>query len=254
MPNRNILITGASRGIGKQLALRYAATDSQLILVARNYELLREVSQQCRQRGATVIFEALDVRDASAAKSFMLQIDKTMPIDLVIANAGVSSMLQKGWQPELEEEQQLSFAVNLQGALNIVNPLIDRMIMRRKGHVAFTSSLAGFRGLPQSPSYCAAKGAIHIYGQALASWLKRYNINVSVIYPGYVKTDMSDRLSGPKPFMLSSEQAAELIQKGLDKKRRQIIFPWQLYILLKLARVLPIGIADMIIHRFEPFN
>lgn len=254
MPQQTILITGASRGIGKQLALRYASTGSQLILLARNYELLRDVSLQCKGLGATVIFDAIDVSDASLCKSFMLEIDKTMPIDLVIANAGVSSILQKGWLPELEDELQQNFAVNLQGTLNIVNPLIDRMIIRRKGHVALTSSLAGFRGLPQSPSYCAAKGAIHIYGEALGSWLKRYDINVSVIYPGYVKTDMSDKLTGPKPFMLSSEEAAALIKKGLDKKRRQIIFPWQLYMLLKLARVLPIGIVDMIINRFEPFN
>lgn len=74
-------------------------------------------------------------------------------------------------------------------------------------------SIAGLRGLPQSPSYCASKAALHVYGQSLRAWLIRYQIHVNVICPGYIKTDMSDKLTGPKPFLISSEKAAKIIQK-----------------------------------------
>lgn len=253
MVKKTILITGASRGIGKQLALSYAAKDVRLVLVARQAELLAEVAELCQQLGADTIAEVIDVRDAQSLKTFILSVDEVNPIDLVIANAGISKTLQRHWQQETEADLSQNFAVNLQGALNTINPLLDRMIARKKGQIAIMSSMAGLRGLPQSPSYCASKAAIHMYGQSLRAWLSRYQVKVSVIFPGYIKTDMSDQLTGPKPFLISSETAAKIIQKGLLKNKARIAFPWQIYMLIKLARSLPSNLVDKVLNRFEAY-
>lgn len=253
MNKKTILITGASRGIGEQLALHYATTNVNLILIARDSEKLAKVAQCCQERGANTMYESIDIQDALQLKNFIIDVDNKMPIDLVIANAGVSSTLQCNWQPEKEEDMNQVFAINLQGTINTVNPLINKMIERRKGQIAMMGSIAGLRGLPQSPSYCASKAAIHVYGQSLRAWLARYQLKVSVICPGYVKTDMSDRLSGLKPFIISSEKAARIIHKGLLKNKAIIAFPWPLHILTKLSSILPERPVNVILNRFESF-
>lgn len=130
---------------------------------------------------------------------------------------------------------------------------MNRMIARRQGQLVMMSSLAGLRGLPQSPSYCASKAAILVYGQSLRSWLARYQVQVHVICPGYIETDMSQRLQGPKPFLVSCEKAAYLIQRGLKKNKACIAFPWQLVALTKLARLLPSKPVDVVLNCFESY-
>lgn len=251
--HKTILITGASRGIGKQLALHYAAKNVTLILIARNKDKLEEVAQHCQDLGANTIYKVIDVAESSKLKKFMVEIDEEMPIDLLIANAGVSSTLQSNWQQETEENLENVLAINYQGAMNTINPLINRMMARKKGQIAIMSSLAGLRGLPQSPSYCASKAALYVYGQSLRAWLGRYNIQVNVICPGYVKTDMSDRLSGPKHFLVSREKAVKLIHHGLQKNKPCIAFPWQLNLLTRLASLMPSRPVNFILNRYESY-
>ncbi|KTD12089.1 polysaccharide biosynthesis dehydrogenase/reductase [Legionella gratiana] len=253
MNKKTILITGASRGIGEQIAIQYASTNVNLILVARDLKKLTHVAQRCQEKGANTIYASHDVQDKALLKKFIHDIDTKMPIDLVIANAGVSSTLQANWQPEKEEDIHQVLAINLQGTMHTVNPLIPRMIERKKGQIAIMGSIAGLRGLPQSPSYCASKAALYIYGQSLRAWLIRYQIHVNVICPGYVKTDMSDRLTGLKPFLISSEKAAQIIQKGLLKNKASIVFPWPLHLLIKLSQLLPSRPVDAILNRFESY-
>lgn len=248
---KNILITGASRGIGEQIAIQYAASDVNLILVARDPKKLVHVTQNCQKKGANVLSESIDVQNAIELKEFILNVDNKMPIDLVIANAGVSSTLQSDWKPEKEEDINQVFAINLQGTMNTVNPLIPRMIERKKGQIAIMSSIAGLRGLPQSPSYCASKAATYTYGQSLRAWLSRYKIQVNVICPGYVKTDMSDRLTGMKPFLMSREKAAKKIYKGLYKNKATIAFPWSLHLLMRMSHFLPSRSVNAILNCFE---
>ncbi len=253
MNKRTILITGASRGIGQQLALHYAKPNTNLILIARNLERLTEVAESCTCLGASTVTACIDVTDTVSLKKFIIDIDDKLPIDLVIANAGVTSTLQPGWREEKETDSHLALACNIQGSINTVNPLIPKMMARQKGQIALMSSLAGLRGLPQSPSYCASKAAIHIYGQSLRAWLSRYQVKVNVIYPGYIKTDMSDCLTGPKPFLISSEKSARIIQKGLLKNKANIIFPWQLNLLTQFARILPEKPINAILNLFESY-
>lgn len=250
---KTILITGANRGIGEQLAYCYAAPDVNLILIARQVEKLSQVAKHCQALGANTICKTIDIREADLLKEFILDIDNEMPIDLLIANAGVSTSLQPHWQPETEDDVRRTFEINLHGTLNTINPLISRMILRKKGQIAIISSIAGLRGFPHSPSYCASKAAIRIYGESIRSWLTRYDVQVSIICPGFVKTEMSDRLSGDKPFLISSEKAAQIIQRGLKKNKRYIIFPWQLYLVNQLAGLLPQRLLDVIMNSVENY-
>lgn len=250
---KTILITGANRGIGLQLALSYAAPDVNLILIARNETTLKETVLQCQRRGATTFYAAIDVRDALPLKTFILEMDKKNPVDLIIANAGVSATLQPNWQQESIHDTDRVFQTNVNGTMNTINPLIHSMISRKTGQIAIMSSLAAWRGMPQSPSYSSSKAAILVYGQSLRSWLARYHIKANVICPGYIKTDMSNRLNGPKPFLVSSEKAAHLIQHGLRKNKACIAFPWPLRLLTTLSTRLPARMVDGILNQFESY-
>ncbi len=247
-----VLITGANDGIGKQLACLYASPQHHLILIARNAQKLQQTAQLCEAKGASVIYQSIDVQDDDALKQFILATDAKTPVDLVIANAGVSATLQPHWQPERAVDAANIFAINLRGVLNTINPLLAVMMKRRHGQIALVSSLAGFRGLPQSPSYSASKAAVRVYGQALRAWLARYHVRVNVICPGYVATSMITTLHVPKPFLMSSEKAAWHIQKGLQKNKAIIVFPWQLGLLVRMTQWFPESWVDKVLNHFEP--
>ena len=249
-----IFISGASRGIGRSLALFYAKPDVHLILLAKDADKLKDVSVGCEKRGATVQYASIDIQETKKLCEFIHAVDSKTPIDLMIANAGISTTLQPNWLPETKNDIDASLNINLLGTLNTINSVIEKMIERRQGQIAIISSLASMRGLPQSPSYCATKAALRIYGQSLRSWLAPYNIKVNVICPGYVKTDMSDQLIGPKPFLISTKKAATIIASGLKKNKSRIYFPWQLHTLMKLANILPDFIVNPILRKFESYK
>lgn len=253
MDSKTIVITGANRGIGEQLALRYAVPGNHLILIARQQTPLKRVAAACETRGAKVTQAVLDIREAEQVAEFLLRLDAQSPIDLIIANAGVAATLQPNWTAETSLGLQHNFSINLQGTLNTITPLITRMIARQQGQIALMGSIAGLRGLPQSPSYSASKAAVHIYGQALRAWLSRYHVKVNVIIPGYVKTEMSDRLTGPKPLRMSSAKVAKIIQRGLDKNKAYIAFPKSLYWLTRITNLLPSGLVDRILNQVESY-
>ena len=248
---KTILITGASQGIGAALALLYAEEKVNLILIARNQQRLEEIKNKCLERGAFTLIQSIDVREKAQLEAFLKDMDTQMPIDIVIANAGVSNSLKPAWQAEDRLESTFVWDTNLFGVLNTVEPLIANMIKRESGQIALMGSIAGLRGLPQSPVYSASKAAIHSYGQALRAWLKRYRMQVSVICPGFVKTAMSDQLKGVKPGMISAEKAALIIKTQLEKNKGLIAFPKRLYYLAKLANCLPESIVDAILNRFQ---
>lgn len=249
-----IFISGASRGIGRSLAHCYAKPGVHLILLARNLAKLQEVCEECHKQGATTQYAAIDLRDNAQLSKFILDVDSKTPIDLMIANAGISTTLKPNWLPETDKDRHDSLNINLLGTLNTIHPVLDKMLARKQGQIAIISSLAAMRGLPQSPSYSATKAALRIYGESLRCWLAPQNIKINVICPGYVKTDMSTNLTGFKPFLISSEKAAKIIQSGLLKNKACIAFPWQLYALMKLSNILPDCVVNPILRRFESYR
>lgn len=243
-----ILITGASSGIGHALALRYAAPGITLLLMGRDETRLERAASDCRTRGADVRSAALSVTDRAAMEKQLLDWDAKTPIDLVVANAGISggSSGGGGFYTIIDS--------NVWGTLHTVLPLIERMKERKQGQIAFVSSLAGWRGMPNAPAYSVSKVAVRAMGEALRPVLKKHNIGVSVIFPGFVKTPLTDTNNFPMPLLMSAEKSAQYIQRGLAKNKARIGFPWPLVLLSRFIAALPLCLGDYILSRAPKKN
>jgi short-subunit dehydrogenase len=246
---RSVLITGASSGIGAALARAYATPATRLALCGRDTARLAAVATCCRDRGATVTEACLDVAEAATVASWIDGIDRDAPLDLVIANAGIQGGLWRDGAGETLAELHRVMDVNFGGVSNTIHAVLPGMRRRRRGQVALIASLAALRGIPFSPGYCASKAAIKIYGESLRSWLAPEGIGVSIVLPGFVETRLSHTVSGPKPLIMRPARAAEIIRRGLAKGRRQIAFPYPLYLGMQLLRALPPGLVDPILRR-----
>jgi short-subunit dehydrogenase len=234
-----IVITGASSGIGKALALRYAQEAGVLALIGRDEDRLQAVADECAGRGASVRTGLLDVRNRAAMKRWLGDLDRSTPVDLVIANAGVMAGTPPGGEVEVADDGYAAIETNVLGVLNTIQPLLPAMMSRRRGQIAIVSSVAAFVPLPDCPSYCAGKSAVLSYGLSLRSLLSPYGIRVSVVCPGYVMTPMMVRESGRKPCEMSPGKAADRIVAGLLRNRPIIAFPFFFALATRLHGLLP---------------
>lgn len=244
---KNIVITGASSGIGFALAKAYAKQNINLFLCGRNNDKLQEIKDICQKLQANVETQILDVTDANQAKNWILEINKNHTIDLVIANAGISAGTEGG--TESFEQVQKIFKTNIDGVLNIIHPVIEIMKKQKFGQIAIMSSLAGFRGLPSSPAYSASKSCVRVYGEALRGNLDKFNIKVNVICPGYIKTPMTAVNDFAMPFLLEVEDAVKIIKNGLEKNKSRIAFPFLFYFVVWFATLLSTKITDPIFRK-----
>ena len=247
---RTILITGASSGIGKALALRYSEAGVTLALSGRDAVRLEAVAAECRQRGARVVTHQIDARDRAAMTAWITGVDRDTPVDLVVANAGVMSGTPLHGLLEGSDEAYKLIETNVLGVLNTVQPLLVPMMERRRGQIAIVSSLAAFIALPDSPSYCASKSAVLSYGLALRGLLADKGVNVSVICPGYITTPMSAREQVRKPQEMSAAKAADIIVRGLVRNRAVIAFPRMLALLTRINALLPDRLRRSLLPRF----
>ena len=248
-PARSILITGASSGIGRALAIEFARPDVRLVLIGRDATRLGEAAAACRASGAQVETGIIDVRDRAAMHDFIRATDARAPLDLVVANAGISTGLPAGALAEDPEAVRGIVAINLLGAFNTVEPIIEPMGARGRGAIALTGSIAAIRGLPYSPSYCATKAAVHLYAESLRGALARKGVAVSLIVPGFVHTPLNEKLVSAKPLAMTDERAARIIKRGLDRRKAVIAFPRLLYWGARLTTVLPVRVVDFFMTR-----
>lgn len=241
-----IVITGASSGIGESLARLYAAPGVALALCGRDRDRLEAVAAACRGQGATVTAAVIDVTDRQGMADWLRGLDEAAPVDLLIANAGVSA--GTGRAGETDEQARFIFDVNLTGVLNSIHPLLPAMRQRRRGQIAIVSSLAGFRGMPGAPAYSASKAAVRVYGEALRGELAGDGVEVSVVCPGFVRSRMTARNPFPMPFLMDGEPAARIIRAGLARNRGRIAFPWPTAAAVWLLAALPPGLTDRLLR------
>ena len=239
----HILITGASSGIGEALAIYYAQHGAKkLFLSGRNVQRLEKVAQRCRDFGADVATQVLDVADKKAMETWINACNNQTELHLVFANAGVST------GEETPENIYNTFQTNIMGTLNTITPASEIYKNRAVGEkiIAITSSIAGYHGLPSCPSYSATKACLKAYGEALRGSLKPYGIQVSVICPGFVKSRITDKNTCPMPFFMSAEKAAEIIAERIEKNVGLIAFPWPMRLAVWGLSILPNRISEWI--------
>ena len=234
----SIVITGASSGIGEALALDYAAPGIALALSGRDAARLQAVAEACRAKGATVDAGQIDVVDKEALAAWLTRFDEAHPVDLLIANAGISIDKDNSSIDDFSIIRK-TMAVNVDGVFNTVEPLIGRMMGRGRGQIAVVSSLAGFIGLPYSASYNASKAAVRVWGESLRYVLKKNGIGVSVICPGFVVTRLTANAPFPMPFLMSAARASAIVRDGLARNRARIAFPIGTKAAVWLGTVLP---------------
>ncbi len=248
-PWKTAWITGASTGIGRELALDLAAGGVKVAASARSADKLAEVATM--QPGITAY--PLDVTDPQAVAAVVEKIAQNFgDIDLAILNAGT-------WHPteaiDIDGEKAAqSMAVNYLGVVYGIESLLPRMRQRGLGHIAMTGSVAAYRGLPKSCHYGPTKAALNNLAETLAIELKREGISITIINPGFVDTPMTEVNDFPMPFLMTAEDAARQILKKLPRKPFEIAFPWQLVRQLKFAQLLTPASHVRTMRRFLGFN
>ena len=235
-----VIISGASSGLGRSLALHYARQGAILGLIARRRELLQELAQELP--GAAVY--VADVRDATAmqavAQDFMRH--HGCP-DIVIANAGIS----RGTLTEYAEDSEVFadiLATNVNGMVNIFQPFVVAMRTAGRGSLVGIASIAGYRGLPGGGAYSASKAAAITYLESLRVEMHGSGVSVITICPGYIVTPMTAHNPFRMPFILSAEAMAEKIVRIVERKKLYAVIPWQMAIVARVLKSLPDFLYD----------
>ncbi len=244
---KSILITGASSGIGRALALSFAQEGNFLALCGRNAKRLGDIAEQCKRKGASVDIKILDVTDETLVSDWIQEIDNRMALDLVIANAGIAGGDNgAGFGPAATRK---IFRTNIEGVVNTVIPALELMEIRGNGQVAIVSSLASFRGFLGAPAYAASKAAVRVWGEGLRGRYAPKGIRVSTICPGFVESRITANNPFPMPLIMTAEKAARIIRRGLEKNTARIAFPWQMYFIAWFLSVLPPAISDRLMPK-----
>ena len=247
---KNIWITGASSGIGKALALKFANEGWQVAASARRENLLNEISEL----NENISSFPLDVTNKDDCKeTFELIKNKYQNIDICFFSTGT-------WDPKKEKEIDVDqmkkvMEVNFFGTLNCIKAVEKYFREKNSGHISIVSSIAGYRGLPNSTGYGASKAALNNFAESLYFDFGRYNVRVSLVSPGFIKTPMTDKNEFKMPFLKTAEFAADKIYKGLiNSSSFEIDFPKELTLILKFLKILPDWLYFKIIRKLTKYQ
>ena len=242
---KKIWITGASSGIGKALAIKFAEENWQVAISARRKELLDELAQR-----ENISSFPLDVTDDNLVKiTFANILSEFKDINLCIFCSGA-------YDPKLEKEinkEQIKKIMNINffGVLNCIKTVEDYFKNKEEGHISIVSSVAAYRGLPNSSGYGPSKAALTNLTESLYFDFKKYNVRISLISPGFIKTPLTSQNTFNMPFIKTPEFAANKIYNGLTNSNSfEIHFPKELTLILKLLRILPYRIYLFLINKF----
>ena len=241
---KHVWITGASSGLGEHAARILADEGCHVSISARSEDKLNAIASS-----PNISAHPLDVTDPEACRRVVSEIEAEHgPIDLALFSAGA-------WFPgKITDLQVENFAktinVNLMGVVHCLDAVMAGMLERKAGHVAWVASVAGYGGLPNSASYGSSKAALIHLAESAKPELAQKGITVSVVNPGFVKTDMTANNDFPMPFLMEVEDAARDMVEGLKQEKFEVTFPWQLVRILKTLNLLPYRAYFGIIRRF----
>ena len=250
MNKKTIWITGGSTGIGKALAIKFANEGWNVAISARRENLLKEISEKYEN----IFSFPLDVTDKSKCKEVFGNIkDKFDNIDICFFSTGT-------WDPKKEkdidvEQMEEVFKINFFGTVNSIKAVEKHFKEKNSGIISIVSSIAGYRGLPNSTGYGPSKSALNTLAESLYFDFKRFGVRVCLVSPGFIKTPMTDKNDFKMPFLKTPEYAADKIYDGLTNKNIfEIHFPKALTILLKIFSFLPSKLYFGLIGRMTKYQ
>ena len=248
MSYRTALVTGASSGIGRALALAMGKAGVEVAVAARRTAELELVAREIEGGGGRARVYSLDVTDPEHTREVLCQADDDLGgIDLVVANAGV---FKSRWSGKLSwEDCAPTIAVNVTGVVATLTALLPRMTERRAGHLVGMSSLAQYRGLPRYAAYCGSKAFVSHFLESLRVDLRSVGIAVTDVRPGYVRTALNAGMEQNLPLLMEVDQAAELIWKGIQRRRKTVEFPWGLAAVLRSSQVAPAAVYETMVSK-----
>jgi NAD(P)-dependent dehydrogenase (short-subunit alcohol dehydrogenase family) len=245
--NKVVLVTGASSGIGRGLAVELARRGASVGLLARRRDLLEAAVDEISEAGGRAMALPADVTHADQVRAAACELRRKFGyIDVLVANAGVGGTT---YAVDLcEKEVTKVIRVNVIGAVNSVTAVIPHMVQRGSGHLVAISSLAGYRGLPKSAAYCASKAGVSALFESLRIDLAHTGVDVTIIHPGFIKTPLT---AGRKhmPYLMELDDAVVKMMRVIEKRKKTYSFPWQLATIVRACMLLPIPVYDWIAAR-----
>lgn len=233
--NKTAVITGASSGIGWELAKVLAGEGARVGLVARRKDRLDALADEIRRGGGAAAARAADVGDREQTVEAIRELAGELgPVDLLVAAAGVGTPTEI--EPPNTPDVEQMFRVNVLGVVYAIEAVLPEMLRRGSGHLAAISSIAAYKGLPRESGYCASKAAVNSYMEGLRLQLRSRGIAVTTICPGFVKTPMTEHHQFHMPWLLEADDAARRIARALKNKRKVYNFPWQMALCMRLTK------------------
>jgi short-subunit dehydrogenase len=238
-----ILITGASSGIGEELARSYSNTDNELILLARRQEKLLALQNELIPHAKSV---EIVVADLSAFDILQEKIKNIGHVDMVILNGGISI----GHSLEITPFKDFKklYDVNLLSAHAILEILLPEFKKRQSGKIVFISSLASLASMPSSKVYSSSKRALNAYAEGIRYKYRPYGIKVITVLPGFIKSELTDKNDFHMPFFMSTQKGVKEIRKAIDKNKFFYPFPLRFYLIILLFNSLPSALRQRIVN------
>ena len=238
-----VLLTGASSGIGRALAVELGKRGASIGLTARRAEELLKTEEEVVRAGGQALALAADVRNPEQMNRVAERMrEKWGRIDVLIANAGMSTTTAATHLNSAEASDVIS--INVLGVVNCVAAVLPGMLAQKSGHLVAISSLASYRGLPKSGAYSASKAAVSTLFESLRVDLRKSGIDVTTIHPGFIRTPSTANRKMKLPFLLEVDDAARRIVRAIERRARTYAFPWQLASFVRLLKHVPNAIYD----------
>ena len=242
------MITGASSGIGRRLALELGVRGAKVGLMARRAEALQEIVREAESIGSKALALPADVQNVDSVRLAADRLrDEFGPIELLVANAGIGGTTDAAEIRTSEVATVIN--INVIGAVNSVAAVVPEMVARGRGHLVAISSLAAYRGLPKSAAYCASKAAVSAFFESLRLDLQPRGIDVTIIHPGFIKTPLTAGRHAQMPFLMELNDAVKKIIHAIEQRRKSYAFPWQLATIVRAGMIMPNFMYDWISRR-----
>lgn len=247
---RTALVTGASSGLGRGLALWLARKGVHVFASGRRLENLRALADEAKAAGATIEPVEMDVARTDETLARIRQLDADRGgLDLVVANAGVGGETyarRMKW-----ERVQHIIDVNVTGAASTLCAVLPQMVERDRGHLVGIASLAAWRGLAGHAAYSASKSFLGTFMESLRVDLASTSVRVTCLYPGFVKSELTAKNKFPMPFLLETEDAVERMGRAILRGEAEFAFPWQLASAMRVMKSLPNPLFDATARRLR---